>query len=114
MAPLKAKILISSILLIVLLMLPDEATSQRRRRGVIAPNTAQNDSLHGNDSLKADTVVAFLFDWSDYMYNTNYAMRVKTYEDDDTEDQITKAVMICDGKAIDLNSLVTVTKKYSA
>lgn len=65
-------------------------------------------------SLKADTVVAFLFDWSDYMYNTNYAMRVKTYEDDDTEDQITKAVMICDGKAIDLNSLVTVTKKYSA
>ena len=65
-------------------------------------------------SLKEDTVVAFLFDWSDYMYNTNYAMRVKTYEDDDTEDQITKAVMICDGKAIDLNSLVTVTKKYSA
>ena len=56
MAPLKAKILISSILLIVLLMLPDEATSQRRRRGMIAPNTAQNDSLHGNDSLKADTV----------------------------------------------------------
>ena len=36
MAPLKAKILISSILLIVLLMLPDEATSQRRRRGMIA------------------------------------------------------------------------------
>ena len=52
----EAKILISSILLIVLLMLPDEATSQRRRRGMIAPNTAQNDSLHGNDSLKADTV----------------------------------------------------------
>ena len=49
MAPLKAKILISFILLIVLLMLPDEATSQRRRRGMIAPNTAQNDSLHGND-----------------------------------------------------------------
>jgi HK97 family phage major capsid protein len=62
-------------------------------------------------AIEADTVVAFLFDWSDYMFNTNYAMRVKTYEDDDTEDQITKAVMICDGKAIDLNSLVTVTKK---
>ena len=58
MAPLKAKILISFILLIVLLMLPDEATSQRRRRGMIAPNTAQNDSLHGNDSLKADTSCA--------------------------------------------------------
>ena len=56
MAPLKAKILISFILLIVLLMLPDEATSQRRRRGMIASNTAQTDSLQGNDSLKADTV----------------------------------------------------------
>ena len=56
MAPLKAKILISFILLIVLLMLPDEATSQRRRRGMIASNTAQPDSLQGNDSLKADTM----------------------------------------------------------
>ena len=65
-------------------------------------------------TIEADTVVAFLFDWSDYMFNTNYAMRVKTYEDNDTEDQITKAVMICDGKAIDVNSLVTVTKKYQA
>ena len=38
-------------------MLPDEATSQRRRRGMIASNTAQTDSLNGNDSLRADTVV---------------------------------------------------------
>ena len=62
-------------------------------------------------TLSGDTVVAFLFDWTDYMFNTNYAMRVKQYEDDDTEDQIAKAVMIADGKAIDLHSLVTVTKK---
>lgn len=62
-------------------------------------------------SLSGDTVVAFLFDWLDYMYNTNYAMRVKQYEDDDTEDQIAKAVMVSDGKAIALHSLVTVTKK---
>lgn len=63
--------------------------------------------------ISENTVVAFLFDWKDYMFNTNYGMKVKTYEDDDTEDQITKAVMICDGKAIDVNSLVTVTKKVS-
>ena len=62
-------------------------------------------------TIEADTVVAFLFDWTDYMFNTNYNMTVKTYEDNDTEDQITKAVMICDGKVIDKNSLVTVTKK---
>lgn len=62
-------------------------------------------------AISADTVVAFMFDWSDYVLNTNYAMRVKSYEDNDTEDQVTKAVMICDGKAIDINSLVTITKK---
>ena len=65
-------------------------------------------------SIDADTVVAFMFDWSDYILNTNYAMRVKSYEDNDTEDQVTKAVLICDGKAVDINSLVTVTKKYAA
>lgn len=62
-------------------------------------------------TIAADTVVAFLFDWSDYMFNTNYNMVIKNYEDNDTEDQITKAVMICDGKVIDVNSLVTITKK---
>lgn len=62
-------------------------------------------------ALSGDTVVAFIFDWEDYMFNTNYAMRIKNYEDNDTEDQVTKAIMIADGKAIDLNSFVTVTKK---
>jgi len=62
-------------------------------------------------TITSDTVVAFLFDWSDYMFNTNYNMTIKSYEDNDTEDQVTKAVIICDGKTIDKNSLVTVTKK---
>jgi HK97 family phage major capsid protein len=62
-------------------------------------------------TITSDTVVAFLFDWSDYMFNTNYNMTIKSYEDNDTEDQVTKTVTICDGKTIDKNSLVTVTKK---
>lgn len=62
-------------------------------------------------TITADTVVAFLYNWQDYMFNTNYAMTVKTYEDNDTEDKITKAVTICDGRAIITNSLVTITKK---
>lgn len=62
-------------------------------------------------AIAKDTIVAFLFDWSDYMFNTNYNMVVKSYEDNDTEDQVTKAVMICDGKVIDKNSLITITKK---
>lgn len=63
------------------------------------------------DTISKDTPVAFLFDWSDYIFNTNYQMTVKTYEDNDTEDQVTKAVMICDGKAVDLDSLVVINKK---
>ena len=59
----------------------------------------------------ADTVVAFLFNPSDYILNTNYAMTVKQYEDNDTENKITKAVMLADGKTVDKNSLVTLTKK---
>lgn len=58
-----------------------------------------------------DTVVAFLFNFKDYVLNTNYNMTIKKYEDNDTEDEVTKAIMLVDGKVIDKNSLVTVTKK---
>ena len=58
-----------------------------------------------------DTVVAFLFNPADYVLNTNYNMGIQKKQDWDTEDLLTKAVMAVDGKAIDKNSLVTVTKK---
>ena len=63
------------------------------------------------ESPASDSVVAFLFNPADYILNTNYALTVKQYEDNDTEDKITKAVMLVDGKVVDKNSLVTVTKK---
>ena len=55
-------------------------------------------------TLTEDTVVA-------YILNTNLNMTVKTYEDNDTDDKVTKAIMLADGKAVDVNSLVTITKK---
>lgn len=58
-----------------------------------------------------DTVVAFLFNPKDYVLNTNYQMTIKKYEDNDTDDLVTKAIMLVDGKVVDKNSLVTVTKK---
>ncbi len=61
-------------------------------------------------TVVADTVVAFMFDPSDYVVNTVYNMGVQRKRDWDTEDMLTKAVMILDGKVIDKNSLVTVTK----
>ena len=63
------------------------------------------------DTVTSDTVVAFLFRPEDYVLNTNYAVTIKRYEDNETDDQVTKAIMLADGKVVDKNSLVTVTKK---
>ena len=59
----------------------------------------------------SDTVVAFLFKPTDYILNTNLNMTIKRYEDNDTDDLVTKAIMLVDGKVVDKNSLVTITKK---
>lgn len=62
------------------------------------------------DTVTTDTIFAFLFNFSDYVLNTNYNVTVKRYEDNDTEDQVTKAIMLVDGKVVDKNSLVTLKK----
>ena len=62
-------------------------------------------------TITKDTVVAFLFNPKDYILNTNLNMTIKHYEDNDTDDQVTKAIMLVDGKVVDVNSLVTITKK---
>ena len=65
-------------------------------------------------TLAAGTVFAFLFNFKDYVLNTNYAMGVKKYEDNDTDDQVTKGIMLADGKVVDKNSLVTIEKIAAA
>lgn len=62
-------------------------------------------------SASAGAVTAFLFNFKDYIMNTNLGMTVKTYEDNDTDDQVTKAVMLVDGKVVDKSSLVTIRVK---
>lgn len=64
-------------------------------------------------TIEDDTVVAFLFNPKDYILNTNLNMTIKRYEDNDTDDQVTKAIMLVDGKVVDKNSLVTITKKVA-
>lgn len=59
----------------------------------------------------SDTTFAFLFNMADYVLNSNYDMGITRQQDWDTEDVKTKAVTACDGKAIDINSLVTLTVK---
>lgn len=62
-------------------------------------------------SVESDTIFAALFNMKDYVLNTNLNMTMKKYEDNDTDDWITKAIMLADGKVVDKNSLVTLTKK---
>lgn len=62
------------------------------------------------DIVTTDTVFAFMFDFSDYVLNTNMDITVKHYEDNDTDDKMTKAIMLADGKVVAVHSLVTMTK----
>lgn len=66
------------------------------------------------DTVTADTIFAALFNLEDYVLNTNMDVTVKRYEDNETDDQVTKAIMLVDGKVVDKNSLVTLTKKKAA
>ena len=61
-------------------------------------------------NLTTGHVWAFMFDFKDYVLNTNLQMTIKKYEDYTTDDIVTKAIMLVDGKKIDNNSLVTLTK----
>ncbi len=58
-------------------------------------------------SLKDGDVFAFIYDMSDYVLNESYNLGISKKQDWDTEDLLTKAVESVDGKAIDVNSLVT-------
>ena len=85
----------------------------RPERTLLGRTVILNDYMTSIDAVKDDTVVAFIFNFKDYVLNTNYNITVKRYEDNDTDDQVTKAIMLVDGKVIDKNSLVTITKKVA-
>ncbi len=86
--------------------------SGRPERTLLGRTVILNDYMANYAATVAnDTVVAFLFDPKDYVLNTNYNMGIQRKQDWDTEDFLTKAVMAVDGKVVDKNSLVTITKK---
>ena len=72
------------------------------------------DYLPGFEAAAVGDVVGFLFNFKDYVLNTNYAMGVKKYEDNETDDMVTKGIMLADGKVVDKNSLVTLKKVAAA
>ena len=63
--------------------------------------------------VEADTPFAVIYDFADYMLNTNLSITLKDYVDEETDDKMKKAIMLADGKAIDINSLVVMQVKNS-
>lgn len=64
-------------------------------------------------SVSADTPFAVMYDFTDFMLNTNLSITLKEYVDEDTDDKMKKAIMLADGKAVDINSLVVMQVKNS-
>jgi HK97 family phage major capsid protein len=62
------------------------------------------------DAATSQEAFAFLFNFKDYVLNTNLNMTMKRYEDNDTDDQVTKAIMLVDGKVLQKDSLVILKK----
>lgn len=84
----------------------------RQERTLLGRSVICNDYMSSYAStVTANTVFAFLFNPKDYILNTNLNITMKKYEDNETDDIITKAITLVDGKVIDKNSLVTLTKK---
>lgn len=81
-------------------------------RTLLGRRVILNDYMSSYDPTGAtEHIFAFLFNPSDYVLNTNLNITIKRYEDNDTDDMVTKALMLVDGKVVDKNSLVTLTKK---
>lgn len=83
----------------------------RPERTLLGRTVVLNDYMPSYaDTMAEAGIVAALFNPKDYVLNTNLNMTIKRYEDNDTDDQVTKAVMLVDGKVVEKNSLVTITK----
>lgn len=80
-------------------------------RTLLGRRVILNDYMTAYDSTGATThIFAALFNMTDYVLNTNLNIGLKRFEDNDTDDQVTKAIMLVDGKVVDVNSLVTLKK----
>jgi HK97 family phage major capsid protein len=81
------------------------------REVVIYAPQAKSKLASYSDTLEAGSLFAFLFDFSDYIFNENYNLGIQHAIDWDNEDHKTKAVLACDGKVLVTDSLITIAKK---
>lgn len=70
-----------------------------------------DDYLETFDAAAANGIFGFIVDYSDYLLNSNLQLTVKRYFDEDTDEWITKATLLADGKMVSTESLVLFKKK---
>lgn len=75
---------------------------------------AVEELLPSVDTAQAGDVVAILVRPSDYMVNSNMAITYRKYFNEDTDEWISKATMIADGKLADPNGVVLIKLKAAA
>lgn len=71
------------------------------------------DSLPTFEAAASGDVFGILVNLKDYTINSNMQMTVKRYFDENTDEWITKATLIADGKLIDTQGVVLLTKSTS-
>ena len=72
---------------------------------------AVEDLLPSIDEASVGDVVGVLVRLEDYMVNSNLAITYRRYFDENTDEWISKATMIADGKLADPNGVVIIKKK---
>jgi len=71
----------------------------------------EEEYLPSIDAAEEDDVVAILVRLEDYMVNSNMGITYRRYFDENTDEWISKATMIADGKLADPNGVVLIKKK---
>lgn len=62
------------------------------------------------ETASTDDIVGFVGDMSDYIFNTNYEMTLSKYVNNETDENVTKAIMLADGKLARKDSFVILKK----
>lgn len=83
-------------------------------RYLLGREVVLTEHLPNFSTANANDKFAFIFDFANYDLNTNYAIGIKKYEDNDSDDQITKGIMLADGNVVDGNGLVILKKIEAA
>ena len=78
------------------------------------PVNFSEDMPNWSATVDADTTIGAIVRLEDYMLNTNMDVTVSKYTDHETDDEVTKAIMLADGKMIDTNSLVFLNIKATS